>query len=149
MELEIDSLLNEHDRRKAKAAEQSQGNPEPSPLDLLRDKFREEFVPLVEKIAGQYGPKGVSVSMNAEDFLGGGRTIVIDVAFNGFRTVQKGTVMADSIAFSEVHYVPNLGETMSAGQTIRGRQLTKEGMADFILKSAASLIRAANRTVRA
>lgn len=149
MELEIDSLLNEHDRRKAKSAGQPPNKPEPSPLDQLRDKFREEFVPLVERIASQYGPKGVSVSMNAENFLEGGRIIVIDVAFGGFRIVQEGTVMPDSIAFSEVHHAPNRGETMSAGQTIRGRQLTEEGMSDFILKSAASLIRAANRTVRA
>ena len=149
MDTEIDSLLNENDRRHAKVAEKLAGKPEPSPLDELRAEFRERFVPLVEKIAGQYSPKGVTVAMNATDFLEGGRTVVIDIAFGGYRIVHEGTVMADSIAFSEVRYVPNGGETVTAGQTIRGRQLSEQGIADFILKVVASLIRAANRAVRA
>lgn len=149
METEIDALLSEHDKRKAKATGQPPNKPELSPLDQLRETFRKVFIPLVETIASQYGPKGVSVSMNADDFLQGGRSIVIDIAFGGYRIVHEGTVLADSIAFSEVRYVPNGGETVAAGQTIRGRQLSEEGLSDFIFKVVASLIRAANRSFRA
>ena len=145
-ETEIDALLSEHDRRISSQRQPSASSPDRSPLDQLRDEFRDRLIPLVERLAAKYGPKGVIVTMNAEDFLNGGRSIIIDVAFGGYRTVQEGTVMTDSIAFSEINHMPNLGETVSAGKTLRKRHLTEEGMADFILKTVAALIRAANRS---
>lgn len=45
----------------------------PSPVQELRQRFGQHFVPSVEMLAQRLGERGIVVQMDASDFLGGGR----------------------------------------------------------------------------
>ena len=147
LEAELDSLLGQQHRCRETAQDAADRRcPDKSPLDRLRDVFRVELGPLVDRIAERYRAKNIHVHMDTSAFLEGGRTIVIDIAFGGYRVVREGTMMPDSIAFTEIHYFPDAGETVSAGATLRAKHLTQEGFADFIFKAIIALVRTANRS---
>jgi hypothetical protein len=146
LEATLDSLLAPAaDKQKTQQGDK-EPQPEVSPLDQIRETFGECLLPLVDKINARYADKEISVSLDASDFLNGGRGVLIEIEYRDHRIRLEGTAMPDAIAFQEMRYVSDLGGTVVAGPMLRRRHLTEEGFSDFIYQRVIALVKAANKT---
>jgi len=139
----LDALLAKHTERERVAQESPAVGKEQSPIEEMRQRFAEKLIPLTESIAECYRPKGISVSLDASDFLQGGRGVRIDITFGDHRLVLDGTALPEAIAFNETRQIRNRGGTVSGGPMLRGARLTEDGFAKFLYDRIISLVREA------
>jgi hypothetical protein len=123
------------------------GSPEESdPIALLRRRFADEIMPSIEGIAERYGDKGIFLSVQASDFLSGGRTLVIEIAFGEHRSQLEGVVTSDGIAFQEARFVDTVPGTVSGGPMLRMRQLADDALSQYVFDRIISLVHESKRT---
>lgn len=119
-----------------------------SPLDAFRQRVREELTLVVEEIQRKYALKGIAVHMDADDFLGGGRRLCIEISMQNHAMRLDGTVMEGGIAFNEVRSLDGTPGAICSGPMLRTRQLTPEGFREFVCGRIALLVRSILRQQR-
>ncbi len=111
------------------------------PLERFRDQILYELTPVLLDLAEKYAPKGVTIQMDASNFLQGGRGVRLDLAIGPFRHVLQGTVTSEAIGFEEIRYSPNSDGDITSGPMLRLRQLKAESFRDFICKRVVILLK--------
>jgi hypothetical protein len=119
-----------------------------TPIERLRDMFANEFAPALQSINDKYQGKGVEVALDATDFVGGGRSIVVTIQFSDQKVVLEGTVTDNAIAFQETRYVGDYGGMMAGGPSLRTRSLDVQQFSDFILARIISLVKSVTQRSR-
>jgi len=142
----LDALLAKHTERERVAQESDCLTEQISPIDEMRRRFAEKLIPLAESIAECYRPKGISVLLDASDFLQGGRGVRIEITFGDHRMVLEGTALPEAIAFNETRQIRNRGGTVSGGPMLRGSRLSEDGFAKFLYDRIISLVREATES---
>ncbi len=145
LEAALDSLLNHAEGGSNAVARERETPPDVSPLDQLRAAFVDRLIPLVDSIQIRYAGSGVGVSMDASDFLNGGRSMQIDIHYRTHSSCLEGTVMPNAIAFHETRYVSDLGGTVAGGPMLRTRHLTDQAFMDFIYERIIQLVKSEGR----
>ena len=117
----------------------------PDPVQQLRKLTAEELVPTITELAEKYSKSGISVQMDASNFLDGGRELDLEFAVGDFRTELHGTVTNEAIAFHETRYTPEVDGELVSGPMLRLRRLDKTTFRGFVCERLAILVRAAVR----
>lgn len=141
---EVDRLIRKlHDGTR----EQGGADPEfpPSPIDQLRRLARDELIPTFHALAVQYAASDIAMTIDASNFLAGGRTLRMTFRHGEFRSELEGTVTEDCVAFVEVKYSPVCQGHLGDGPALRLRRLNQETFRDFVCHRLALLLRAALR----
>ncbi len=99
------------------------------------------FVELMEK----YSTSGISMHMDASNFLQGGREISFEFGLGEYRAHLLGTVTTEAIAFHETRYNPEVQGELVSGPMLRLRNLTGETFRNFICERLTTLLRYAMR----
>lgn len=102
-EEELDSLLSALDGRREQTADRNAGF-SADPIQRLRELTLSELVPVFVELVEKYSQSGISLQMDASNFLQGGREIKFEFGIGGWRSHLQGTVTADAIAFHEWLY---------------------------------------------
>ncbi|RME39064.1 MAG: hypothetical protein D6788_06205 [Planctomycetota bacterium] len=95
----------------------------------------------------KYAPAGISMQMDASDFLEGGREIKFQFAMNGHHVHMHGTVTTEAVAFHETRSSPHVRGELLSGPMLRLRGLDANRFRQFICERLARLVRDATRTV--
>ncbi len=145
LESTLDALLTRQGDRGQTCPEAAEPATDISPIDKLRQIVSTRLLPLVGQISERYAEKGVTVAMDASDFLDGGRGLLIEIQYSDHRCRLEGTVTSDAIAFHETRLSVS-GGTVIGGPMLRMRQLTDEAFGSFLYERIISLVKAANKT---
>ena len=138
-EKRLDQLLDRHAH--APAAQRSETPADRGPVERLRERFRNEFVPLVEVLQAKYGDRGVNLRMDAEDFMQGGRRVNLSVEFGGTGIRLEGTVTNTSIAFCQTRYSKDDPAGLTAsGPSLRTNGLTVEVFRTFVCDRITAIV---------
>ncbi len=120
-------------------------SPQPkSPVEALREQFAERLIPVSNTVAERYRDRGIDVAVDASDFLGGGRTLSIEINYEDHRLILDGTVVHEGIAFQETRRISGRGGTVTGGPMLRSQVLTEQGFADFLYDRIISLVKDAS-----
>ncbi len=103
------------------------------------------MIPLVASVAQRYADKGVSLRMDASDFVGGGRGLLIEIEFKDQRLRMDGTVTGNAIAFNETRFSGDSGGIVVGGPTLRTRRLDESVFADFLYDRIIKLVKSTSR----
>lgn len=142
-EQELDSLLGTYQERTQ--AHNEEKTPKPDQIQALREKTIKELIPAFVELVEKYSTVGVSMHMDASDFLEGGREIKFEFGLGDFRMQLSGTVTTEAIAFHETRHSPEMQGELVSGPMLRLRGLTAEVFRSFICQRLALLVRAAIR----
>lgn len=115
------------------------------PLHQLRKLTISEFVPVFVELVEKYSAVGISMQMDASNFLEGGREIRFEFGLGEYRFQLHGTVTIEGIAFHETRYCPDVHGELTTGPMLRVRGLNGEVFRDFVCGRLAHLIRTAMR----
>ncbi len=140
-EEELDSLLGTYQQRLKEVEHEKK--PKPDLTVLLREQTINEFIPVFIELVEKYSQTGISMHMDASDFLQGGREFRFEFALNGLRTQLLGTVTSEAVAFHETRQSPDVQWELISGPMLRLQGLTVEIFRDFICQRLALLVRAA------
>jgi hypothetical protein len=140
-EAKLDALLKRYNARQAARAGHAFANSD-DPVDQLRERFRHEFIPIFQEVADKYGPHGIDIYLDVEQFFAGGNEIIIDIAFERVGVRLLGTVLSRRIAFHEMRYANNIGPAVASGPTLRTRTLTPKQFREFLCERITELVRA-------
>ncbi len=139
-ETELDSLIRlMEERGKTPRAVGS------DPLHRLRELTVSEFVPVFVELVEKYSASGISMQMDASNFLEGGREIRFEFGLGDYRFQLHGTVTTEGIAFHETRYCPDLHGELTTGPMLRVRGLDGKMFREFICERLTHLIRTAMR----
>jgi len=116
-----------------------------SPLERLRDLMLRELSPVAMELSEKYSPKGISVTLDASNFLKGGREIRLEFALGPYRTVLQGTVTSEAIAFEEVRYSPHIDGELMSGPSLRIRTMTADSFREFLCTRVMLLLKMATK----
>lgn len=140
----LNALLDTHERKQRQAElSDPETSPSKSPIDEMRDRFRERLISVSRAVGQRYRAKGIGVTLDTSDLLSGGRTIKIDITFGDHQTTLEGTVMPEAIAFNETRCLSDRGGAVLGGPMLRGQRLSDEGFAEFLYERMIALVRAA------
>lgn len=139
---ELDSLINILKRRDEEGMQKSGFR---DPLQALREMMVNELVPVFVDIVEKYSQSGISLQMDASNFLEGGREIRFEFGIGEYRSHLQGTVTGEAIAFHETRYSPDFHGELTAGPMIRLRYLNAKTFREFICERLSTLIRTATR----
>jgi hypothetical protein len=142
---EVDTLLALYAQRKDKRERPVTGHQVADPIQLLREKVVQEFVPVFSELAEKYEASGLTMEMDASDLMAGGREVKFEFAVGEHRSVLQGTATSDGIAFQETRYTPQLEGRLTSGPMLRLRNLTAQVFRDFICTRLSVLLRTALR----
>jgi len=119
--------------------------PEPSdPLSRLRSRFADSFVAIVDELRGKYVANGVDLSLDAADFLGGGRQFTITIEFSGHGMRLEATVTDSIVAFSQTRFTASDRAGLTAsGPSLRTRDLSANDFRNFVCERIALLVQSA------
>ena len=115
------------------------------PIQALREVTVNELVPTFVELMEKYSKSGVSMQMDASNFLEGGREIKFEFRIGEYRTQLQGTVTTDGIAFHETRHAPDIHGELSSGPMLRPRQLNSKAFRDFVCQRLTVLLRTAMR----
>lgn len=115
------------------------------PLDALRDRMLREFVPVFVELLEKYGDTGLSLQMDASNFLEGGREIRFEFGLGEYRVHLLGTVTSDAIAFHETRHSPDVHGELVSGPMLRLRGLDADVFRRFVCERLTILVRAVIR----
>ena len=139
---DLDSLI---DILKHRDKEGLQDHASRDPLQALREMMVNDLVPVFVEIVEKYSRSGISLQMDASNFLEGGREIRFEFGIGEYRSQLQGTVTGDAIAFHETRYSPDFHGELTAGPMIRLRYLNARTFREFICERLTTLIRTATR----
>jgi len=117
----------------------------PDPLEALRGRVLREFVPVFVELLEKYGDTGLSLQMDASNFLEGGREIRFEFGLGAYRMYLVGTVTSDAIAFHETRHSPNVHGELMSGPMLRLRRLDAAVFRNFICERLTILVRTVTR----
>jgi hypothetical protein len=140
----LDVLLALHQQR-AEAPQARTEDPRKAAVQAMRDLMRVELIPIFENLRGKYEAAGVSMEMDAENFVNGGNTLLIEAEFDTYALRMEGTVTPEGMAFQEVRYSNNNQGALTTGPMLRSRRLTGETFREFVCGRITELVRSAMR----
>jgi hypothetical protein len=141
-EQELDALvdaLSERDRQEGSPIRRE------DPIQGLRELAIKELIPIFVELMEKYADPGISMQMDASNFLEGGREIKFEFGVADHRTQLHGTVTTEAIAFHETRYSPDVQGELVSGPMLRLRGLTGEVFRNFICERLTLLLRTAVR----
>lgn len=147
-EEKLDALLNANKQRSDRDQEKNASTGAISRLDAFRNRLREELVPAFEELKQKYDAQGLTLNMEASDFLQGGRKLVIEFRIQTSSVRLEGTVLESGIAFNEIRSHGGVPGAISSGPMLRTRQLTAETFREFVCGRIAMLLRSVLRQKR-
>jgi len=115
------------------------------PLRELRQLTLKELVPAFTELVEKYAPAGITMQMDASNFLEGGREVLFEFCLKDYRIALHGTVTTEGIAFHETRYCPHLHGELATGPMLRLRGLNAQVFREFICERLTHLIRAVMR----
>ena len=131
--------------RERAQAQKEEKAAKPDQIQALREKTIKELIPAFVGLVEKYSAVGVSMHMDASDFLEGGREIKFEFGIGDFRMELSGTVTTEAIAFHETRHSPEMQGELVSGPMLRLRGLTAEVFRNFICQRLALLVRVAMR----
>lgn len=143
-EEELDSLIGALSSRRLEDADKD-GGLKSDAIEALRSQTIDELIPVFVELVEKYSKSGVSLQMDASNFLEGGREIRFEFGLGDYRTQLLGTVTTEAIAFHETRYSPDVQGELISGPMLRLRGLDGRTFRDFICQRLTLLIRAATR----
>lgn len=147
VEDELDALLTVwHNRERENSAPTETGKPDP--IEALRELTRTDFITVFIDLMEKYSEVGISMEMDASNFLEGGREIKFEFGFGEHRVKLLGTVTTEAIAFHETRYTPDIRGELASGPMLRLRNLDSRAFRDFLCERLAVLLRAVMRQQR-
>jgi hypothetical protein len=141
-EADLDSLLTKIEVRNQTGSDNSVML-KTDPLERFREQILCELTPVIMELSEKYASRGVTIQMDASNFLQGGRNVQFEFAIAGHRNVLKGTVTSEAIAFEEIRYSPSSDGDITSGPSLRLRQLDATTFRDFICKRVVLLLKQA------
>jgi hypothetical protein len=117
----------------------------PDAIQTLRDLSRNEFIPVFVELKEKYAQAGISMVMDASNFLEGGREIMFEFGLGEYRMNLHGTVTTEAIAFHETRYAPDVRGELTSGPMLRLRHLDGRVFRDFLCERLAVMLRMAMR----
>jgi hypothetical protein len=142
-EAELDNLLSGLNEESEESVESPY---RVDPLRRLRELMVQELIPVFMQLVEKYSSAGISMRMDASNFLEGGREIRFEFAIGDHRTILLGTVTTEAIAFHETRYSPLVNGELVSGPMLRLRGLTAAIFRQFICQRLAVLLRSMLRT---
>ncbi len=139
-ENELDSLINVMEKRGVNIASAAA-----DPLIRLRSLMLNDLVPEFVELVEKYSGMGVSLQMDASNFLEGGREVKFEFGLGEYRFQLHGTVTSEGIAFHETRYCPDLHGELATGPMLRLHGLNRDVFREFVCERLTHLIRAAMR----
>lgn len=140
MEDDLDIMLNTYQERERKALES--GPPkEPDKIEVLRMLLKTELIGVFVALMEKYSKTGISMDMDASNFLEGGREIRFEFGVGECRTQLIGTVTEEAIAFHEVRHNPQVRGELISGPMLRLRNLDATTFREFICERLNVLLR--------
>ena len=119
--------------------------PPPDRMQQLRYLVTNELGLVFSVLAEKYASSGISMQMDASNFLQGGREVKLEFAIGEYRTQMHGTVTSEAIAFQETRHTPEMRGELMSGPMLRTRGLTAETFRNFVCERLAILLRSALR----
>ncbi len=144
VEQDLDALVAALKTRPETSAN-GEGEQANDPVQALRKKIVSEFVPVFVELMEKYHQAGISMQMDASNFLEGGREIKFEFGLGEFRTQMHGTVTAEGIAFHETRYSPEFQGELTSGPMLRLRSLNATTFREFVCNRLTTLLRSASR----
>jgi hypothetical protein len=142
-EQDLDSLLEGY------AQTQQNSNTPPSgkadAIQALRETTINVLIPVFVELVEKYSNSGMSLQMDASNFLEGGRDIKFEFGMGEYRINLHGTVTTEAIAFHETRHSPDVHGELVSGPMLRLRGLSSDTFRDFVCERLATLIRSALR----
>ena len=143
-EQELDTLITALKERQKQAANEHDAGA-PDPIQTLREVMANELVPTFLELVEKYSKSGMSMQMDASNFLEGGREIRFEFGIGDYRTQLHGTVTTEAIAFHETRYAPDVHGELLSGPMLRLRGLDARVFRAFICERLTILLRGAVR----
>jgi hypothetical protein len=140
-EEKLDALLTAaNERAKAHAA---RGTAEAvlTPLEAFRKKLGEELIPVFDDLARKYAAQGLTLKLDATDFLSGGRKLTIEVSIQTDSLRLDGTVLENGVAFNELRSSGGVPGAIASGAMLRTRLITAEAFREFLCAQMAAFLR--------
>jgi hypothetical protein len=144
-ESELDRLLKVAEDRRKQESRKKTATPKVDPMQRLREMMVRELVPIFVELVEKYSEAGIAMHMDASNLLEGGRELQFEFGLGEYRTQLQGTVTADSIAFHEMRFAPNIRGHLVAGPMLRLKTLSAETFREFICGRLSVLLRQASR----
>lgn len=141
-EFEVDALITNLQERKNKTRE-GQTSAEPDQMELLRRQTMEEYIPIFVELMEKYRQSGITMEMDASNFLQGGREMSFEFALGEYRAKLMGTVTTEGIAFHETRYTPEVRGELVSGPMLRLRSLNADTFRKFVCARLALLLKSA------
>jgi hypothetical protein len=142
-EEELDSVLETYQERVAETERDKKLKSKPDPVGVLRAQMLNEFIPVFVELVEKYSANGITMHMDASDFLDGGREVRFEFTLGKSDAQLLGTVTTEAIAFHETRHSPDLRGDLVTGPMLRLRGLTAEIFRDFICQRLTLLVRTA------
>ncbi len=138
---DLDSLLNTMRER----GETNANRRASDPMQRLRELTVNVLVPVFVELVEKYSKSGISMQMDASNFLEGGREIRFEFGLGKMRTQLLGTATTEGIAFHETRYTPDCHGELASGPMLRLRHLNEKVFREFVCERLAQLVRSAMR----
>jgi len=143
IEGELDSLIQSlSDRSRAPGGA---GGREADPIRRLRDLTLTVLVPVFVELVEKYSKTGISMQMDASNFLEGGREVKFQFGLGEMQINMLGTVTTEGIAFHETRQSPDSHGELTSGPMLRLRHLNDKTFREFICERLSLLVRHAMR----
>lgn len=137
-EEELDSLI---EALKDREQEVRHNENRPDPIAKLREMTIQEFVPVFVELVEKYQQSGITMQMDASNFLQGGREITFEFGLGEHRIQLMGTVTTEAIAFHETRYSPHVSGELVSGPMLRLRRLDGKAFRNFVCQRLTLLVR--------
>ncbi len=144
-ESELDNILSVVKQREAEKSSQQHKKEKPDAIQQLRHLLLHELIPVFVELMEKYKASGISMDMDASNFLEGGREIRFCFGYGEYRMDLLGTVTSEAIAFHETQYTPDVHGQLVSGPMLRLRRLDSGAFRDFVCNRISSLLKASLR----
>lgn len=141
---ELDALLDKAEEKQVA----KQGPSAEEPLDVIetfRSLMRQVYIPTFETVQAKYAPKGIRMTMDVDEFLGGGSALKIRFTYGEVNMELDGTVMRGGVAFYIIHGTGQNKGAVVSGPLLRIRNLSGEEFRQFLVEHLGQLIKDALR----
>ncbi|MCB9850069.1 MAG: hypothetical protein H6817_05130 [Phycisphaerales bacterium] len=111
------------------------------PLDRVRRLFAVDLIPMFDQLRAKYAPSGVAMKLDADNFLNGGRDVIITIEYSDHGLRFHGTVTSNAIAFSQTRFTrSDTSGLTDSGPSLRTRDLDHDSFRDFVCARIAALV---------
>lgn len=117
----------------------------PDRIETLRVMLINELIPVFVELMEKYSQSGISLEMDASNFLEGGREIRFEFGYGEHRTRLVGTVISEGIAFQEIRQTPEIHGEIASGPMLSLRRLSPNVFREFVCERLTIILRAAMR----